>query len=165
MVQNTPLALGPAGSALIRFFEGCGKRLPDGTYAAYPDPATGGAPWTIGWGSTGADIAKGAVWTQAQCDARLARDTACFAARVAILIAPAPATQHQFDALVTLAYNIGVQKLADSTLLARHKAGDYAEARAQFARWNKAGGQAMAGLTRRRAAEAALYGGVVPVLT
>ncbi len=158
MLQDRHLALGPAGAALIRFFESCGRRLPDGRLAAYPDPATGAAPWTIGWGSTGPDIAQGTIWTQAQCDARFTRDTACLAARVAMLIAPAPTGQHQFDALVALGYNIGLHNLSGSTLLALHKAGDDAAARAQFARWNKAGGQAMAGLTRRRAAEAALYG-------
>jgi GH24 family phage-related lysozyme (muramidase) len=152
------LTLGPAGTALIKSFEGCARLRPDGTIAAYPDPATGAAPWTIGWGSTGPDIAKGTVWTQAQCDARLAQDSAAFAARIARLIGPAPTAQHQFDALVALAYNIGAANLAASTLLARHKAGDYPAARAQFARWNKANGKVMAGLTRRRTAEALLYG-------
>jgi lysozyme len=159
MANLSPLALGTAGTALIRSFESCGKRLGNGTFAAYPDPATGGAPWTIGWGSTGPDIASGAIWTQAQCDARFVRDTATLAIHVARLVAPAPTSQPQFDALVSLAYNIGLGNLASSTLLARHKAGDHAAAAAQFARWNKAGGQAMAGLTRRRAAEAALYRG------
>lgn len=153
-----PLALGPAGLALIKSFEGCAQRRPDGSLAAYPDPATGGAPWTIGWGSTGPDITRTTVWTQDQCDARLLRDANAFAARVARLIGNVPTGQNQFDAMVTLAYNIGVQNLSTSTLLARHKAGDYAGARAQFARWNKANGKAMAGLTRRRAAEAELYG-------
>lgn len=158
MFQHVPLTLGAAGADLIRTFESCGRRLPGGTCAAYPDPATGGAPWTIGWGSTGPDIGQGLIWTQAQCDARFSRDTAVLASRIAALIGTAPATQQQFDALVALTYNIGVRNLAGSTLLARHKAGDYAGARAQFARWNKAGGQVMAGLTRRRAAEADLYG-------
>jgi GH24 family phage-related lysozyme (muramidase) len=156
--QAPPLTLGPAGATLIRFFESCGKRMANGTFAAYPDPATGNAPWTIGWGSTGADITKGTVWTQAQCDARFAHDSAAFAARIAALIGTAPTCQHQFDALVALAYNIGAQNLAGSTLLARHKAGDHTGARTQFARWNRAGGVAMPGLTRRRAAEADLYG-------
>jgi GH24 family phage-related lysozyme (muramidase) len=60
--------------------------------------------------------------------------------------------------MVCLAYNIGPADLRTSTLLARHKAKDYAGAQEQFARWNKANGQVMAGLVRRRAAEAALYG-------
>jgi len=49
----SPRAIGPAGIDLIRRFEGCAKRRADGRYEAYPDPATGGAPWTIGWGATG----------------------------------------------------------------------------------------------------------------
>lgn len=152
------VTVGAAGLALIRQFEGCAKKRGDGRYDAYPDPASGGAPWTIGWGSTGPDIAKGTVWTQAQCDARMARDADAFAAKVAGLIGPAPTTQNQFDAIVALVYNIGVENLATSTLLRKHKAKDYAGALVEFGRWNKASGKVMAGLTRRRAAEAALYG-------
>lgn len=157
MPVSSKLSLSPAGIALIQRFEGCGKRRSDGTFQAYPDPATGGAPWTIGWGSTGPDITPGTVWTQAQCDTRFTRDVNGFAVKVARLIGAAPTSQNQFDALVALAYNIGLTNLARSTLLARHKAGDDAGATAQFAHWNKGGGQVMAGLTRRRAAEAALY--------
>jgi lysozyme len=144
--------------ALVQEFEGCAKRRSDGSFAAYPDPASGGEPWTIGWGTTGADVKPGVVWTQAQCDDRLAADLDAFAARVAQVIGTAPTTQHQFDAMVSFAYNLGVANLAGSTLLRLHKAGDHAGAQAQFARWNKAAGKVMAGLTRRRAAEAALYG-------
>ena len=56
--------------ALVQQFEGCARRQADGTFAAYPDPGTGGDPWTIGWGSTGPDIKTGLVWTQQQCDDR-----------------------------------------------------------------------------------------------
>jgi GH24 family phage-related lysozyme (muramidase) len=150
--------LGAAGLALIKRFEGCARRRPDGSFAAYPDPASGGAPWTIGWGSTGPDITPTTRWTQAQCDARLLRDTATFATRIAALLGLGATGQNQFDALVALGYNIGLRNLAGSTLLARHIAGDHASAQAQFARWNKAAGQVMAGLTKRRAAEALLYG-------
>jgi lysozyme len=52
--------IGPKGRALIQQFEDCARKLPDGRFAAYPDPATGSDPWTIGWGSTGPDIHKGA---------------------------------------------------------------------------------------------------------
>ncbi len=152
------LTLGTAGAALIKQFEGCGEPRDDGRFDAYPDPATGAAPWTIGWGSTGPDIARGTIWTQAQCDQRFMRDVGAFAAKLAALLAGAPTSQNQFDAMVCLAYNIGLANLAGSTLLARHKAKDYAAAQAQFARWNKAGGHSMDGLTHRRAAEAALYG-------
>jgi lysozyme len=59
--------------------------------------------------------------------------------------------------MVSFAYNVGPANLASSTLLKKHKAGDYAGAAAEFAKWNKANRKVMAGLTRRRAAEAALY--------
>jgi lysozyme len=60
-------------------------------------------------------------------------------------------------ALVSFAYNVGVGALGSSTLLRLLNAGDHAGAAAQFGRWNKAGGKALAGLTKRRAAEAALF--------
>jgi lysozyme len=147
----------PACVSLVQQFEGCAKKGADGTFNAYPDPGSGGDPWTIGWGSTGADIKPGVVWSQAQCDARLTKDLASFAAKVAAAIGSAATTQNQFDAMVSFAYNVGIGNLGSSTLLRLHKAGDYPGAAAQFVRWNKAAGKVMAGLTRRRTAEAALY--------
>jgi len=139
-----------AGIDLIHSFESC-------KLTAYPDPGSvDGKPWTIGWGSTGPGIAKGVVWTQEQADARFAADLGRFEKAVA-LMAPVT-TQNQFDALVSFAYNVGLNALHDSTLLRMHKAGDYAGAKLQFSRWDKNDGRVMTGLTRRRAAEAALYG-------
>nr|WP_315588885.1 lysozyme [Sphingomonas psychrotolerans] len=142
---------------MIQQFEGCAKKQPNGSFVAYPDPGTGGDPWTIGWGTTGADVKPGVVWTQQQCDDRLTSDVERFAAKVSAVLGSAPTTQHQFDALVSFAYNVGVGNLSSSTLLKLHKAGDFAGAQQQFARWNKAAGKVLPGLTRRRAAEAALY--------
>jgi lysozyme len=142
----------PAAVALMHQFEGC--RL-----QAYPDPgSTDGHPWTIGWGSTGPGIAKGVVWSQQQADARFAADLSKFAAKVRDVLAGAKTTQPQFDAMVSLAYNIGAGAFSKSTVLRKHRAGDYAGARAAFLMWNKNDGKVMAGLTRRREAEAALYG-------
>ena len=78
-----------------------------------------------------------------------------------------PCTQYQFDALVSFAYNVGLdidadniaEGLGDSTLLRKHLAGDYEGAAAQFAAWNKNDGKVLRGLVRRRAAEAAMYRG------
>jgi lysozyme len=148
---------GQSCTKLIQQFEGCAKKNPDGTFAAYPDPGSGGDPWTIGWGSTGADIKKGVVWSQQQCDDRFSAHVDEFGAKVAAALGGAATTQHQFDAMVSFAYNVGVGNFQSSTLLRKHKAGDYAGAAAEFAKWNKAAGKVMAGLTRRRAAEAALY--------
>ena len=97
------------------------------------------------------------VWTQQQCDDRFAAHVGEFAKKVEAAIGGAATTQHQFDAMVSLAYNIGMGNFSASTLLRKHKAGDKAGAAAQFAVWNKANKKVMAGLTRRRAAEAALY--------
>lgn len=153
--------ISPAGIALIKRFEGLARVLPDGRIAAYPDPGTGGEPWTIGWGSTGKDPFNGGrigpktIWTREQADMAFERHIAQFEREVRDLLGDAPTTQGQFDALVSFHYNTGA--LGRSTLLRRHKAGDYDAAAREFARWNRAGGKVLQGLVRRRAAEAALY--------
>lgn len=124
---------------------------------AYPDPATNGDPWTIGVGHTGPDVRKGLTITATRADELLRADLAKFETGVEAL-AP-KTTQGQFDALVSLAFNIGLGNLGSSTLIKLHNAGDYAGAAEQFGRWNKAAGKVMAGLTRRRAAEAQIYKG------
>lgn len=154
---DAPRAIGPAGLALIKQYEGCARARGDGTFAAYPDPGTGGDPWTIGWGATGPGIGPGTVWSQAQCDARLAADLTRFAAEVARALGDAPTTQEQFDAMVSFHYNTGA--IARATLTRLHRAGDHAGAAAEFGRWVHAGGRKLTGLVRRRAAEAALYAG------
>lgn len=140
----------------IKRWEGC--RL-----TAYPDPGSGGVPWTIGFGSTrdeqGRAIVPGTTWTQERAEARLAAEVEEFAKGVNKLIGAAPTTPGQRAALISIAYNIGLGALKESTLLRLHKEGDYAGAEGQFARWNRAAGKEMKGLTNRRAAEAAIYGG------
>jgi len=150
------------GADLIKAFEGLARKRKDGLIEAYPDPASGGDPWTIGWGSTGPDIRRGTVWTQRQADERFAGHLSAFARKVETLLGNAPTAQHQFDALVSFAYNLGTGNLAKSTLLKKHKAGDFRGAAAEFVRWNRAGGKVMRGLTRRREAEARLYRGEKP---
>lgn len=147
--------IGPAGLALIKQFEGCARALGDGRFAAYPDPGSGSDPWTIGWGATGQGIASGTIWTQAECDARLERDLARFSREVTHALGSAPTSQVQFDALVSFHYNTGA--IGRATLTKLHKAGKYAQAEAEFARWVHSGGKRLNGLVRRRKAEAALY--------
>lgn len=145
----TGMVISKAGLGLIKEFEDC-------KLTAYPDPATGGEPWTIGYGHTGG-VKKGDVWTQAQADAAIIEDVDKFSDGVSALIGAAPTTQGQYDALVSFAYNVGLGNLKKSTLLRMHKDGDYSGAVGQFARWANANGKPMAGLKRRREAEAALY--------
>ncbi len=148
-------SIGAAGRALIQTFEACQRARSDGCFEAYPDPASGAAPWTIGWGSTGPDIHRGLIWTRAQCDARFNHQLAAFAAQVAHAIGPAPTSANQFDAMVAFHYNTGA--IARARLTRLHIAGDYARAKSAFADWTRANGVVLPGLVRRRAAEAALY--------
>ena len=155
--------IGSDGIDLVKRFEGCARRRPDGLVESYPDPGSSlartgsgsGAPWTIGWGATGPGIGRGTVWTRPECDARLEADLARCADQVIAALGNAPTTQAQFDALVSFHYNTGA--IARATLTAKHRKGDFAGAAAEFARWNRAGGRVLKGLARRRAAEAALY--------
>jgi len=144
-----PEAMTPSAAciAFIKDFEKC--RLT----AFKPTPNDN---WTIGWGATGPGIKEGLVWTQEQADRRFEADLAGFAAQVNKGIA-AHTTQGQFDAMVSLAYNIGAGGFHASTLRRLHNAADIAGALKEFARWDKQAGVALAGLTRRRRAEATMY--------
>ena len=134
---------------LIKESEGC-------VLKAYPDPASGGDPWTIGYGHTGSDVRPGKVIDQAEADRLLDEDVDLFE-RGVIRLVNVDLTQGQFDALVCFAFNLGLGALQQSTLLKLLNAGDYEGAAKQFARWDKAAGKVMAGLTKRRQAESELF--------
>lgn len=138
-----------AGISLIKSFEGL--RL-----QAYPDPGTGGDPWTIGYGHTGPEVHSGLSITQAQADAYIAKDLEKFEAQVSQMITVS-VNDNQFAALVSFAYNCGPANLKSSTLLKNLQAGDYAGAADQFLVWNKANHKVLPGLTKRREAERALF--------
>lgn len=141
-----------AGEQLIQSFEGC-------ELEAYLDIA--GVP-TVGWGHTGPEVKLGQHIDQAEAARLFDTDTDRFEAAVDKLT-KGMATDGQFAALVSFAYNLGEGALASSTLLRKHNSGDFGGAAAEFAKWNKAkvGGKLVPvkGLTRRRAAEAKLYRG------
>ena len=63
------MPLTPEGWTLLKTWEGCRR-------SAYPDPASGGAPWTVGYGHTGPDVVPGLTITQQQDDAFLQKDVA-----------------------------------------------------------------------------------------
>lgn len=142
------MKLSQRGIDLIKQFEGYSSK-------AYPDPATGGAPWTIGYGTT-KGVKPGMVITAEQAEKMLRDDVAKFENGVSSLIT-APTTQGQFDAMVSLAYNIGLGNFGKSTLLKKHNARCYTCAADQFRVWNRANGKVMNGLTKRRAAEREVY--------
>ena len=154
-INTQKLNLSQRGVDFIKVFEGCARIRKDGRIEAYPDPGTGGDPWTIGWGTTGRDVVPGLVWTQVQCDARFERELQRYVREVTSAIGDAPTTQGQFEALVSFHYNTGAIRKATLTRL--HKAGDHAGAAAEFGKWVNAGGKRLSGLVRRRGEEAALY--------
>lgn len=132
---------------MIRQFEGLRLR-------AYKCPA--GIP-TIGYGHT-AGVKMGQVITRERAEELLRAEVERFEGYVDRLVT-VPITQGQFDALVAWTYNLGPGALEKSTMLRRLNAGDYTGAAAELERWNRAGGQVLAGLVRRRSAERALFEG------
>jgi len=70
-----------------------------------------------------------------------------------------PLTDQQYSALSSFAYNVGPTNFSSSTLVKKLNAGDYEGAASEFKNWNRAGGKQLEGLSRRRAAEAALFKG------
>lgn len=136
------------GLSLLKDFEGC--RL-----NAYPDPATGGKPWTIGYGHTDG-VKKGDTIMQSQAEQFLRKDLEPVYTTMKDNV-KTKINQHQFDALCSFIFNVGAGNFTRSTLLKKLNAGDIQGAGDEFLRWNCAAGKVMPGLTKRRAAERQLF--------
>jgi len=141
-----------AGKELIKHFESFRSQ-------AYKCPA---GVWTIGYGTTviaGRPVFSGETCTEIQASEYLANDLRVFEAAVAGAVR-VPLYQHQFDALVCFAYNVGVGALSSSTLL-RNINASIPVIEKRFTDWNKATIKnvltALPGLTRRRKAEFYLF--------
>ena len=129
------------GRKAIQAFEGC--RL-----TAYRCQA---GVLTVGYGHTGPDVRAGTTITQEHAELLLANDLGRFERCVTDAVAKT-LHQHEFDALVSLAFNIGTKAFVDSTLVRKLNAGE-PDAAAQFTVWNRAGGVFNPGLLRRRTLE------------
>ena len=143
-----------AGIALIQEFEKCRLK-------AYLD---GGGVWTIGWGTTrypdGRRVKQGDVCTQAQADAWMRADVASTEYAVDALTADT-ISQKQFDALVSLTYNIGTGGYKGSTLRRRVNINpNDPRIRPALMAWHYDNGKPIFGLWRRRHKEADFYFGV-----
>jgi lysozyme len=137
----------PAGRAMIERFEGL--RL-----EAYRDIV---GVWTIGYGHTGPDVTPDRVITKEEADELLSHRLATeFEPGVEHAVAGV-ATQGQFDAMVSLAYNIGIHGFAGSHVVIHHLAGEYDAAADAFEMWDKAGGRVVEALHNRRVEEAQVY--------
>jgi lysozyme len=147
------------GLALIMRSEGC-------KLAAYPDPGSGGEPWTIGYGHTGG-VHRGDACNQAQAEHWLRSDVGWAESLVSRMV-KVPLTEGQFDALVSFAFNVGpgTRRVKDGfitlangnppTLLRKLNACDYDGAAAEFPKWAN---PPLLGLRIRRAREQLLFKG------
>ena len=127
---------------------------------AYKCPA---GIWTIAFGATtfnGKRVTEGLVITKEQAYEQLERDLAVFENGVGRLVSK-PINQDQFDALVSFSFNLGLGNLVRSSVLKKVNADPSDPTiRDSFAMWNKAGGKVLAGLVKRRKAEADWYFGI-----
>ncbi|MGY5958682.1 lysozyme [Kosakonia sp. BK9b] len=146
-MANQPLNTGVAGLTLIKSFEGL-------SLEKYRDAV---GKWTIGYGHL---ILPNESFPQAltkeQAEDLLRADLGMTERGIRKQVT-VDLNQNQFDALVAFAFNVGLGNLQSSTLLRLLNQGQYQAAADQLPRWNKAGGNVLAGLTRRREAERALF--------
>lgn len=121
------------------------------------DGDSSGEPWTLGYGETD-DVKEGDTITPVAARARLVARLGYFARSVSSLVTRTDLTQPQFNALVDFSYNLGVERLAHSSLLGYVNAGCDGLAELEFSKWVHSGGNVLPGLVARRKAEAAWYG-------
>tara|TARA_R100000742_G_C4276498_1_gene97633 strand:- start:982 stop:1410 length:429 start_codon:yes stop_codon:yes gene_type:complete len=133
------------GTELLKHFEGC-------ELTAYQDSV---GVWTIGYGHT-KGVYEGMTITQEEAEQMLLTELEEYESYIENMVA-VPLTQNQFDALVVWVYNLGPTNFKNSTLLKELNHGNYTAAGKEILRWNKAGGKVLAGLVRRREAEAQLF--------
>ncbi len=134
-----------AGIELIKQFEGLKLH-------AYPDPGTGGAPWTIGYGQTGPDIVEGTVWTAERAETELRTKAGLLGFQIERDIPSIPLTDNQLSAMISFAYNLGIGTLMHVIHLEGLKAFP-----AVMLNYVHAGERIMPGLVLRRQAERNLF--------
>jgi lysozyme len=139
------MTINSEGVNLIKSFEGL-------ELEAYLDAVD---VWTIGYGHT-KTVEPGMIITEAKAEELLRQDLEEFEEAVTEAV-EVSINSNQFSALVSFCFNLGAGSLFQSTLLKLLNQGDFQGAADQFPRWNKAGGQELEGLTRRRKAERALF--------
>ena len=152
------MRLSAEGFNFLKSHEGLERRLRNGRIAAYDDGF--GTP-TIGYGTTiypnGQRVALGDIRSRADVDSYLRQDISELEEQITDLVRRLP-TQSQFDAFVSLAYNIGIGAFSRSQVLRRFNAGDDAGAAAAFGSFTRSGRtRNVPGLVRRRGEEAAMF--------
>lgn len=161
VLSNTQEILDICTKELLVPFEGYAKKLPNGDCQAYPDPATGGNPWTIGFGSTfhatGTPVKQWEIWTlqyATECKQKVLQSF------LVSLLSLSPClsieSPRRVAAVLSWVYNLGIGNYKLSTFRKKIDEGNWIEAAEQCKKWNRANGKVMKGLTRRRLAEASM---------
>ena len=149
-IARDTMMISPKGIEMICRFEGL-------QLSAYDD---GVGVWSIGFGTivypSGTRVRKGDICTLEQAKFYMSHDLKKFEHAVDLAV-KVSIDQNQFDALVSLTYNIGAGAFRNSTLLKKLNVGDYHGASAQFDVWNKASGRVLQGLVNRRSVERTLF--------
>jgi len=130
--------------SLIGGFEGLRQN-------AYPDPATGGPPWTVCYGET-ENVHKGDYHSIAECKAMLVRSLEKYANGIEACV-KVPLPDDRFVALTSFAYNVGVGAACKSSVVRLINQNRTREGCDALMAWNKAVGITFPGLTKRRAKE------------
>ena len=142
------------GHALIRKFEGFSSK-------AYPDPKTGGAPWTYGHGFTttkaGKSVKPGDTISFDESVQRLRIEAEHYCTPLIKKIPPQHVTQNRLDAATSFCWNIGVPKTLNSTFLKRWERGDIEGAARAMMWWVSPGSNVEEGLRTRRKIESSLF--------
>ena len=148
LARMTKMHISDEGIELIKHFEGC-------ELEAYFDAV---GVLTIGYGYI-KGVQEGDKWTQEKADFMLQRELEEEYEQYINDYVHVNLNQQQFDALCSWVYNLGPSNFKSSTLLKKLNNEEFSEVPEQIKRWNKAGGKVLAGLTRRREAEALLFEG------
>lgn len=145
MIERRTLAgLALSASALVGILMHEGYS--DKAYA----PVKGDVP-TIGFGTTGG-VKMGDTIKPPQAVARALADVQKFEGALKQCV-KVPLHQYEYDAYISLSYNIGSKAFCGSTLVKKLNAGDFDGACQQVLRWDRFKGKPLAGLTKRRQAE------------
>lgn len=154
------MAINTATLDLIKRFEGLHKLGRDGRVHAYADAGYGWDRATIGYGHTSAAgpprVYRGLSITKARAEQILRDDLRSFEAAVDRLV-KVPLNANQRGALVSFCFNVGPGALARSSVLKAVNERRFEDVPARLSLWNKSNGRTLRGLTRRRAAEGALF--------
>jgi len=143
----TDMNISKEGLSLIKKFEGC-------ELEAYLCPA---GVWTIGYGHT-KDVKEGDKINRDEADYLLQEEMIEYESYINDFV-EVPLNQNQFDALCSWVYNLGPTNLKNSTMLRVLNEEKYTDVPQEIKRWNKAGGEVLDGLIKRREAEAKMFAG------